>query len=94
MSEHGSQSVLQLTAENVLPKWSFSICTGHFGGVKEKEFICVTHLDGSLTFFEQDGIHYNCILSGETSMPLPVIYDSSSDAFLRVNSYWELESFK
>lgn len=70
------------------------MCHGFFGGYRTREFFCVNHMDCSLSFYEQDGISYECTLYGERHIPTKVIYDSRIDAFLLVSSYCELECYR
>jgi len=60
LADHGAQLRLQVQAEHKFQRVSFGLCQGHFGQVKGREFFCVVHLDGTLTFYEQDGISYEC----------------------------------
>lgn len=73
---------------------AFTFCKGNFGGVKNKEFLCVMFLDGSLKFFEQDGISQNCLLAGPRSIPAQFIYVPRTDCFIILSSSWELECYR
>ena len=93
IAEHGSQSKLSMCFEHKFSKFAFSVCCGHFGGHKNREFFCVTHMDGTLTVFEQDGISYECVLNGERNIPSVMVYNNRTDSFLSVSAAGDLESF-
>lgn len=90
----GKQSKLNLCFEHKLKKHAFSLCKGNFGGYKSREFFCITHLDGTLSFFEQDGITYSCTLNGERNIPSPMAYNPRTDSFVLVSSEGELECYR
>lgn len=90
----GSQFKLDLCFEHKLNRTAYSLCHGYFGGYKGREFFCVTHMDNTLTFIEQDGITYETILSGERNIPSKMIYNSRDDTFLTVSSFCELECYR
>ncbi|XP_055839334.1 protein PTHB1 [Episyrphus balteatus] len=93
VADHGNHSQLQTVVEHTFARTAFSLCKGHFGQVKGREFLCIGHLDGSLTFYEQEGISYECNLPGPRPLPSPLVYVERTDSFLRINSSWHLESF-
>ncbi|XP_075165116.1 Bardet-Biedl syndrome 9 [Haematobia irritans] len=93
VAEHGAQLNLQQLTEYRFARTAFSFCKGHFGKVKGREFFCVVHLDGSLTFFEQDGISYECKFPGHRALPTPVAYCERTDCFFRLASAWNLECY-
>ena len=80
--------------DHPLEKCAFSMCKGNFGGVKGREFICVLQMDGSVKFFEQDGITFECPLPGERNIPAPIHYLPRVDCFVTVSPAWELECFR
>jgi Bardet-Biedl syndrome 9 protein len=90
----GDQTKLQLVYEHLLKKSAYSVCQGNFGGVKGREFLCVTHLDGSLKFFEQDGITYECKLPDDRHIPAPMVYVTRTDCFLTISPAWDLECYR
>lgn len=90
----GKQSKLNLCFEHKFTKHAFAMCKGNFGGYKSREFFCITHLDGTLSFFEQDGITYCCTLNPDRNIPSPMAYNSRTDAFLMVSSDGELECYR
>lgn len=94
LAEHGNQFKLNLCFEHKLNKLAFSMCHGHFGGYKAREFFCVTHLDCTLSLFEQDGISYETTLYGERLIPSKMIYNARTDSFLMVSSFCDLECYR
>jgi PTHB1 N-terminus len=90
----GQQSKLQILHQHDLNKSAFTFCKGNFGGVKGKEFMCVMFLDGSLRFFEQDGISQNCVLPGSRNIPTTFTYISRTDCFLILSPNWDLECYR
>lgn len=70
------------------------MCKGSFGGVKGREFLCVLHMDGSLRFYEHDGIAYDCKLPGERNIPAPMVYCTRIDSFITVSPGWDVECFR
>ncbi|XP_004522553.1 protein PTHB1 [Ceratitis capitata] len=93
VAEHGSQLRLQSLADYKLKRGALALTKGSFGRVKGREFFCITHLDGTLTFHEQDGILYECQLPGNRALPVPVVYCERTDSFLRFTAGWNLECF-
>lgn len=70
------------------------MCKGNFGGYKSREFFCITHLDGMLTFYEQDGITFACTLNADRNIPPIMAYNSRTDSFVLVSSDGELECYR
>lgn len=93
-AEHGKQSKLNLCFEHKFTKHAFSLCKGNFGGYKSREFFCITHLDGTLTFFEQDGIMYGCTLNPDRNIPSQLAYNPRTDSFVMVSPDGELECYR
>ena len=93
VAEHGAQLSLHKLTEYSFQRTAFSFCKGHFGKVKGREFFCVVHLDGSLTFYEQDGISYECKFPGHRALPTPIVYCERTDSFFRLASAWNLECY-
>ncbi|XP_054740776.1 protein PTHB1 [Anastrepha obliqua] len=93
VAEHGSQLRLHLLADYKLERGALALTKGAFGRVKGREFFCITHLDGTLTFHEQDGILYECQLPGNRALPVPVVYCERTDSFFRFTAGWNLECF-
>ncbi|KAH8331370.1 hypothetical protein KR074_001751 [Drosophila pseudoananassae] len=93
LAEHGVQLRLQMQAEHKFQRVAFGLCQGHFGQVKGREFFCVVHLDGTLTFYEQDGISYECRFPGYRALPAPVVYCERTDSFFRFSATWDLQCY-
>lgn len=102
LAEHGAQLCLQQLQVHRFRHTAFTLCKGHFGHVKGREFFAVVHLNGSMTFYEQDGITYECQFPADVDtlpssssyfLPAPVIYSQRTDSFCRVSSTWNLECF-
>lgn len=93
LAEHGAQLRLQMQAEHKFQRVAFGLCQGHFGQVKGREFFCVVHLDGTLTFYEQDGISYECRFPGFRALPAPVVYCERTDSFFRFSATWDLQCY-
>lgn len=94
LSISGFQFQLNLCLEHKLNKHAYSVCHGYFGGYKSREFFCVTHMNSTLTFIEQDGIKYETVLAGERNIPSKMIYNDRLDTFLTVSSFCELECYR
>ncbi|CRK93885.1 CLUMA_CG007412, isoform A [Clunio marinus] len=92
--EHGLQSKLQLMNKFEFQKTAFCFVKGGFGNVKNKDFLCIMFLDGSLRFFEHDGIEQNCTLPGIRTIPTSFIYVERTDCFLFLSPNWDLECFR
>uniref|UniRef100_A0A1A9V200 Protein PTHB1 n=1 Tax=Glossina austeni TaxID=7395 RepID=A0A1A9V200_GLOAU len=93
VAEHGAQLSLQQLHAYRFNRTAFALCKGRFGKVKGREFFCVVHLDGALTFYEQDGITYECKFPGHRALPTPIVYCERTDSFFRLASAWNLECF-
>ncbi|XP_037954774.1 protein PTHB1-like [Teleopsis dalmanni] len=93
VAEHGTQLSLQQLTEYKFERGAYSFCKGHFGQVKGREFFCIVHLDGTLTFYEQDGILYECHFPGPRALPTPIAYCESTDCFYRFSAEWNLECY-
>ncbi|XP_053676405.1 protein PTHB1 [Anopheles nili] len=94
LADHGDHTRLVPLSDHLLTKPAFSLCHGPFGGVKGREFLCVQHLDGSLRFFEQDGISYDRTLATDRHIPTPLHYVPRVDCFVTVTPAWVLECYR
>lgn len=88
------QFKLNLCFEHKLSKPAYSVCHGHFGGYKSREFFCITNMDCTLTFLEQDGIVYETILGEERHIPSKMLFNARTDTFFTVSSYLDLECYR
>uniref|UniRef100_A0A182YKU5 PTHB1 N-terminal domain-containing protein n=1 Tax=Anopheles stephensi TaxID=30069 RepID=A0A182YKU5_ANOST len=94
LADHGDHTRLVTLYDHPLSKPAFSMCHGPFGGVKGRDFLCVQHLDGSLRFFEQDGISYERTLATDRHIPSPLHYLPRVDCFVTVAPSWVLECYR
>lgn len=94
IADHGNYSKLQIVQEHLLRTHAFDVCKGNFGGYKGREFLCVYHMDGSLKFFEQDGISFECQLPSDRTIPSRFLYVPRIDCFITVSPAWDLECFR
>ncbi|XP_058466212.1 protein PTHB1 [Malaya genurostris] len=94
IADHGDQSKLHLLVEHSLTSPAFCFCRGSFGGIKGRDFLCIQHTNGSLRFFEQDGITFEYRLPGERHIPSPIHYIPRIDCFVTVSPSWELECYR
>uniref|UniRef100_A0A182XPB6 PTHB1 N-terminal domain-containing protein n=1 Tax=Anopheles quadriannulatus TaxID=34691 RepID=A0A182XPB6_ANOQN len=94
LADHGDHTRLVTLYDHALSKPAFSLCHGPFGGVKGRDFLCVQHLDGSLRFFEQDGISYERTLATDRYIPAPLHYVPRVDCFVTVAPSWVLECYR
>ncbi|XP_060529140.1 protein PTHB1 isoform X3 [Cylas formicarius] len=92
-NEQGNQCFLQILYEHKLRKSAASMVIGPFGGLQNRDFICVQTLDGLLVFFEQENQGTYVVLP-DFLLPGPIVYVKSSDSFVTTNTGWELMSFK
>lgn len=51
-------------------------------------------MDSTISFYEQDGIHYETVLSAEHHIPTMLTYNNRLDTFLWISSYCELECYR
>lgn len=92
-TEHGTQNLLKLKYEHKLKRSAFNSVIGPFGGIQNRDFICVQSLDGLLTFFEQESYSFSCFLP-KFLLPSYMIYVKKTDGFVTVGSTWTVESFR
>ena len=84
---------LAIQYEHSLQRNAANFTFGTFGGVKNRDFICVQSMDGLLTFFEQESPAFSRFLPGFL-LPGPLQFYSNSDSFLTGSSRGYLESYK
>ncbi|CAD5121558.1 DgyrCDS10057 [Dimorphilus gyrociliatus] len=84
---------LKIAYEHNLKRTSFNFCYGPFGGVKNKDLVCIQSLDGSISILEQDAFSFTRHLPGAL-LPGPFSYVPSTDSFVTVSSNRYLESYK
>ena len=69
------------------------MCYGPFGGIYNKDYICVQSLDCQLSFYEQDSYAFTRALPNSL-IPSPICYLSKTDSFIIQNSVFEIECYK
>ena len=84
---------LQQIYSHKLSRSAFSISVGPFGRVKNRDFICVQSIDGTLNLFEQESFSFSRFLPGFL-LPGPIDYARRTDSFVTVSSSHQLESFR
>jgi Bardet-Biedl syndrome 9 protein len=98
MDPNGGQTVqasegcfyaLSKNYEHKLPRNGHSFVYGAFGGVRDRDFICVQSLDGCFTFFEQEVRGFDRVLH-DFLLPGPFAYLPSRDSFLIAVATMEL----
>ncbi|KAM7442291.1 Protein PTHB1 [Porites harrisoni] len=91
--EHGNHYTLNLVYEHILERTACNMTYGPFGGVKNKDFMCVQSMDGMLSFFEQESFAFGRFLPGFL-LPGPLRYITKTDSFITVSSSRLVESYK
>lgn len=91
--EHANYFTLSLVYEHRLDRTAFSMTCGPFGGVKDKDFICVLSMDGVLSFYEQETFSLQSYLP-DFLLPGPIIYLPVTDSFLIATAARNLECYK
>ncbi|XP_026823747.1 protein PTHB1 [Ooceraea biroi] len=91
--EHGDRCDLEVAYEHVLPRFPVSLTMGSFGGVRNRDFLCIQCLDGTLLFYEQETPTFNLVL-GNRLLPEPIVYISRNDVFVTPSSSWILECYR
>ncbi|XP_025097943.1 protein PTHB1-like isoform X2 [Pomacea canaliculata] len=91
--QHGSQYKCEVLYEHTLQRTAYKLCSGPFGGVKGKDFICLQSMDGTLSIFEQESFAFSRFLPGAL-LPGPIKYVPRLDSFVTVSSSWQVECYK
>lgn len=93
---------LELCVAHRLNHAAYSLCHGYFGRTLAQgaEFLAVMHMNGTtITFFEQNGIAYECKLTGAgnsttVGIPSQLVYVPRIDGFVLMNGAATLECFR
>ncbi|XP_074605309.1 Bardet-Biedl syndrome 9 [Brevipalpus obovatus] len=93
VADHGSAYNILLLYEHSLPKSSYNFVLGPFGQIKDRDFICIQSLDGTLFFYEQESFAFSRQLP-EVLLPGPLIYLATNDSFVLSSSSWCIESYR
>uniref|UniRef100_A0A914UPG1 PTHB1 N-terminal domain-containing protein n=1 Tax=Plectus sambesii TaxID=2011161 RepID=A0A914UPG1_9BILA len=91
--QHGAQHSLNRIYEHLLPRTAFNMAWGPFGGVQDKDYMCVQSLDGTLSFYENENFAFSRFLPSAL-LPGPLAFVPLADCFITVSSSWTLESYK
>ena len=84
---------LLLLYQHNLSRSAFSLTVGPFGRVKNRDFMCVLSIDGTLNLFEQESFSFSRFLPGFL-LPGPIEYARRTDSFVTVSSAHQLESYR
>jgi Bardet-Biedl syndrome 9 protein len=84
---------LQLLYQHNLSRSAFSLTIGPFGRVKNRDFMCVQSIDGTLNLFEQESVSFSRFLPGFL-LPGPIEYAKRTDSFVTISSSHQLESYR
>mmetsp|Transcript_57959 Transcript_57959/g.102908 ORF Transcript_57959/g.102908 Transcript_57959/m.102908 type:complete len:780 (-) Transcript_57959:147-2486(-) len=80
--------------EHQLTRPAFNFCYGPFGGIRDRDYICVQSLDGVLSFFEQDSLAFSRLLSPNFLMPGPLAYMAKTDSFITCSNSMCIEAYR
>jgi len=80
--------------EHVLTRPAFNFCFGPFGGVPDRDYICIQSLDGVLSFFEQDSFAFSRLISPSFLLPGPICYMAKTDSFIICSDSMCIEAYK
>mmetsp|Transcript_31454 Transcript_31454/g.57089 ORF Transcript_31454/g.57089 Transcript_31454/m.57089 type:complete len:863 (+) Transcript_31454:102-2690(+) len=80
--------------EHKLNRPAFNFCYGTFGGIKDRDYICVQSLDGVLSFFEQESFAFSRMLSTNFLVPGPICYMPKLDSFIICNNAMCIEAYR
>eukprot|EP00116_Pleurobrachia_bachei_P003301 sb/3463563/ len=79
--------------QHKLERTACNMCIGKFGGVKDKDFICVQSMDGMLSFYEQDSFAFARFLP-QFLVPGPLCYLPSTDTLITSSSSNFVEAYR
>ena len=82
-----------LLYQHKLARAAFSLTIGHFGGVINKDFMCVQSIDGAISIFEQESYTFSRFLP-DFLLPSPIVYVERTDSLVTLSSSYEVESFR
>ena len=83
----------KLICENQIARNACNMTIGGFGGVKNRDLICIQSIDGMLMIYEQDKLVCLCQIS-DFILPGPLAYHPNTDTFIIQNSNLEIESYR
>ena len=82
-----------LLYQHKLARSAFSLTIGHFGGVINKDFMCIQSIDGAISVFEQESYTFSRFLP-DFLLPNPIVYVERTDSLVTLSSSYEVESFR
>lgn len=85
---------MALAYEHQLQRPAFNLCYGSFGGVRDRDYICVQSLDGVLSFFEQESFAFSRMLPSNFLVPGPLCYMPKIDSFVVCSSAMFIEAYR
>lgn len=88
----GTQNLLHLLYEHNLRRSAANFVIGPFGGIQNRDFVCVQSLDGMMSFYEQENYSFSCFLP-DFLLPAPFTYVPKTDSFITCSSNWFIESY-
>lgn len=80
--------------EHQLSRPAFNFCHGPFGGIRDRDYICIQSLDGVLSLFEQDAFAFSRTLSTNFLVPGPICYMAKIDSFIICNNAMCIEAYR
>mmetsp|Transcript_91337 Transcript_91337/g.263614 ORF Transcript_91337/g.263614 Transcript_91337/m.263614 type:complete len:862 (+) Transcript_91337:104-2689(+) len=80
--------------EHQLVRPAFNMCHGPFGGIRDRDYVCIQSLDGVLSFFEQDSFAFSRAISPNFLLPGPICYMAKFDLFLVCSNSMCLEAYR
>mmetsp|Transcript_15360 Transcript_15360/g.31875 ORF Transcript_15360/g.31875 Transcript_15360/m.31875 type:complete len:870 (-) Transcript_15360:93-2702(-) len=80
--------------EHALTRPAYNMCHGQFGGVRDRDYICIQSLDGVLSIFEQDAFAFSRMLSPTFLLPGPICYMAKIDSFIICNNSMCIEAYR
>eukprot|EP00434_Breviolum_minutum_P020724 symbB.v1.2.018277.t1/scaffold1453.1/size117824/7 len=80
--------------EHRLTRPAFNMCYGSFGGVRERDYLCIQSLDGVLSFFEQESFAFSRMLTSNFLVPGPICYVPKIDSFVICTNAMCIEAYR
>lgn len=87
------QFTIKREYEHNMDRTAYNFCSGPFGGVYGKDYICVQSMDGQLQFFEQDKLVF-CRFLHNFVVPGHLCYSPKTDCFITNTSTLDIECYK
>lgn len=90
--DHGNQCIMNKIYEHKLERTAANMIYGPFGGVQNKDSVCVQSMDGTLSIFESENFAFTRFIPGFL-MPGPLAYSPRIDSFITLSSNRCLEAY-